>query len=231
MAVVLNPQCSVPVSTSLPVSQVSATADRIDLSAPKNTRVQIGSPGVSEDWLLDWLRLFTEHLPPCKSCGTTQMHGSIVYLGGADADAGRWQGSVEGLIPSALDRDNPDSGHLNLVIAGAGDDFLIEPINLVPAGKPPLTLSGSFDKNGYTLNLIGTATEAQMKSLQTTLPPLGTGLVSLLPDLFPVATKTAKVNLLCSRKWAAEETCATLPMEITPSKSSRPRHAGKSVER
>ena len=135
-AVVLNPQCSIPATATLPASQVSATADRIDLSAPGNMRIQIGSPGVSEDWLLDWARLFSEHLPSCASCGTSTVQGSVVYLGGADADGGRWQGRVEGTMPSALDRANPDSGRLSFVIAGAGDEFLIDPVDLMPAGVP-----------------------------------------------------------------------------------------------
>jgi AsmA protein len=219
-AVVLSPQCSVPVSTTLPVSQVSATADRIDLSAPRSTRIQIGSPGVSEDWLLDWARLFSEHLPPCASCGTSTVQGSVVYLGGADG--GRWQGRMEGTMPSALDRPNPDSSRLGFVIAGAGDEFLIEPVDLIPAGKPPLTLSGTLDKNGYMLGLIGTATEAQMRSLETAMPPLGEGLDKLLPDIFRDATKPARVNIFCSRKWAgnsdSKETCTTVPAEIPPAK-------------
>lgn len=222
-AVVLSPQCSVPVSTTLPVSQVSATSDRIDLSAPRNTRIQIGSPGVSEDWLLDWARLFSEHLPPCASCGTSTVQGSVVYLGGPDG--GRWQGRVEGTMPSAFDRTNPDSGRLGFIIAGAGDEFLIEPVDLVPAGKPPLTLSGALDKNGYTLALIGTATEAQTRSLETAMPPLGEGLDKLLPDLFRDATKPARVNILCSRKWAGnsdfKETCTTIPTELPPAKPRR----------
>jgi len=222
-AVVLSPQCSVPVSTTLPVSQVSATSDRIDLSAPRNTRIQIGSPGVSEDWLLDWARLFSEHLPPCASCGTLTVQGSVVYLGGPDG--GRWQGRVEGTMPSAFDRTNPDSGRLGFVITGAGDEFLIEPVDLVPAGKPPLTLSGTLDKNGYTLALIGTATEAQTRSLEIAMPPLGEGLDKLLPDLFRDATKPARVNILCSRKWSAnsdsKETCTTIPTELPPAKPRR----------
>jgi hypothetical protein len=156
------------------------------------------------------------------------VQGSLVYLGGASADSGRWQGRVEGTMPSALDRTNPDSGRLGFVIAGTGDEFVIDPVDLVPAGKPPLTLSGTFDKNGYALSLIGTATEGQMHTLQTAMPPLGEGLEKLLPDLFPGATKTAKVNLLCSRKWAADsdskETCTTIPMGLPPAK---PRHENK----
>ena len=228
-AIVLNPQCSIPLSTSQPASEVSATADRIDLSAPKNTRIQIGSPGVSEDWLLDWARLFSERLPACGSCTAAQAQGSIVYLGGDAADGGRWQGRVEGTVP-ALDRTNLDSGRIGFVIAGAGDEFVLEPVDLVPAGKPPLTLSGTFDKNGYTLTLIGTATETQIHTLETAIPPFGAGLSKLLPDLFPAAARTEKVNLLCSRKWvgASPEACNTIPVEIQPAK---PHHGNKASQR
>jgi len=221
-AVVLSPQCSIPEAGTFPQAQVSATSDRIDLSAPANTRVQVGSPGVSESWLLDWVRLFSQRLPQCETCGASLVNGSMVYLGAAAADGGRWQGRVEGAMPSAFERANP-AAHLNFVIAGTGDEFLIDPLDLVPPGKPPLTLSGSFDNNGYMLSLIGTATEAQMRSLEIALPPLGEGLDKILPDLFRDATKPARVNLLCSRKWAAnsEETCATIPMEIQPSKPHR----------
>jgi len=225
-AVVLSPECNVPVGSSLPQMQVSATADRIDLSALQNTRVQIGSPGVSEGWLLDWARLFSQHLPACESCSSSTVQGSLVYLGGAAADSGHWQGRVEGSMPAALDRTNPDSGRLSFEIAAAGDEFAIVPLNLAPANKPPLTFSGAFDKNGYSLNLIGTATETEMQSLEADTPPLGEGLDKLLPGIFGDATKATKVNLLCTRKWGAEETCKTIPIEILPPK---PRHGNKSA--
>jgi AsmA protein len=227
-AVVLSPQCNIPAASNLPPAQISAVADRIDLAAPQNARIQIGSPGVSEEWLLDWVRLFSERLPACDTCVAAQAQGSVVYLGGASAAGGRWQGRVEGTMPNALDRSNPDIARLSFVIAGAGDEFVVEPINLVSTGKAPLTLSGTFDMNGYELTLMGTATEAQMKSLQTAIPPLGDGLEKLLPEFFPGTTKTAKVNILCSRKWASDsgtkETCSTIPMEAP---ATKPRHGTK----
>jgi hypothetical protein len=233
-AVLLSPQCSVPVSTQ-PLTQVSATADRIDLTAPRSTRIQIGSPGVSEDWLLDWARLFSQKIPACASCGASMAQGSIVYLGDAAAEDGRWQGRIEGLlgflaIPAEAGI-AANTGLPQFVVAGAGDVFVVEPVNLVPPGKtPPLTLSGSFDKNGYLLTLMGTATEGQMRSLETAMPPLGEGLDKFLPDIFRDATKSAKINLLCSRKWGADstETCTTVPQEITPAK---PHHGNKASSR
>jgi hypothetical protein len=233
-AVLLSPQCSVPASTD-PLTQVSATADRIDLSALRSTHVQIGSPGVSEEWLLDWARLFSEKLPACASCGSASVQGSIIYLGDAAADDGRWQGRIEGplqfLATPADTSAATNTARPQFVVAGAGDVFAVEPVNLFPPGKtPPLTLSGSFDKDGYLLTLMGTATEAQMRSLETALPPLGQGLVKILPDIFRDAAKPAKINLLCSRKWGADsiETCATVPLEITPAK---PHHGNKASSR
>lgn len=225
-AIVLSPQCNVPVGSSLPQMQVSATADRIDLSALQNTRVQIGSPGVSESWLLDWARLFSQHLPACESCINSTVQGSLVYLGGADAASGRWQGRVEGPLNFLISPAEP-TGRPQFVIGGADDEFVLEPVNLMPPGKtPPLTLSGTFDKNGYTLGVMGTATEAQMRSLETAMPPFGEGLDKLLPDIFGDATKATKVNVLCTRKWGAEETCASVPMEIP---TAKPRHGNKFV--
>jgi AsmA protein len=235
-AIVLSPQCSIPVPSDSPPAQVSATADRLDLSALQNTQIQIGSPGVSEDWLLDWARLFSERLPACASCGAAMAQGSVLYLGGAAAGGGRWQGRIEGPLGYLVNPAEPGAaanaanyGRPQFVIGGAGDTFVIEPVNLIPPGKsPPLTLSGSFDKNGYALSLDGTATEAQLRSLETAMPPLGEGLDKLLPDLFRDATKAAKISLLCSRKWGAEETCTTIPMELPPAK---PHRGGKSAAR
>jgi len=228
-AIVLSPLCNIPAPSNS--AQISATADHLDLSAPQNTQVQVGSPGVSEEWLLDWARLFSEHIPACASCGTSMAQGSLIYLGGADANGGRWQGRVEGplgFVVSPADADAAaNTGRPQFAIAGAGDVFVLEPVNLTPPGKtPPLNLSGTFDKNGYTLNLEGTATEAQLRTLETTLPPLGQGLEKLLPDIFGDATKAAKVSLLCSRKWGAEEICTTMPAELPPAKQHR---GGKSA--
>jgi len=226
-AIVLSPQCNIPVSSTLPQVQVSATAERIDLSALENTRVQIGSPGVSEGWLLDWARLFTQHLPSCESCSNSMVQGSMVYLGGADAASGRWQGRVEGPLGFLASPAETEIGRPQFVIGGAGDEFVIEPVNLMPPGKmPPLTLSGTFDKNGYALGVMGTATEAQMRSIEMAMPPLGEGLDKLLPDVFGDATKASKINVLCTRKWGTEETCAVIPMEIP---STKPRHGNKSA--
>jgi hypothetical protein len=223
-AVVASPQCSLPVA-GIPPAQVSATSDRIDLSALQNSRIQIGSPGLSEGWLLDWARLFDEHLPSCASCDTSQAQGSLVYLGDAAADGGRWQGRVESPLGFLAAPADTSTARPQFVIAAAGDVFVIEPVNLMPPGKtPPLTLSGSFDKNSYALSLDGAATEAQMRMLETVLPPLGDGLDKLLPDLFRDATKPARVNILCTRKWGVDsssnskETCTTMPMEIQPAK-------------
>jgi hypothetical protein len=161
--------------------------------------------------------------------------GSVVYLGDAAADAGRWQGRLEGplnfLTNSTDAAAATNTGRPQFVIAGAGDEFVLEPVNLMPPGKtPPLTLSGSLETTGYTFTLIGTATEAQMRSLETALPPFGEGLDTLLPDLFRDATKPAKISLVCSRKWGADskETCAAIPAEITPAK---PHHANKASSR
>jgi AsmA protein len=233
-AVIVSPQCSIPVS-SAPPAQVSATADRLDLSHVKDTRIQIGSPGVSEDWLLDWARMFFERIPACASCGASMVQGSLVYLGGAEAAGGRWQGSVDGPLDFLANPAEPDAaantGRPQFVISSAGDVFVLEPVNLMPPGKmPPLTLSGSFDKNGYTLSIDGTATEAQMRRLEISMPPFGVGLDKLLPDLFRDATKSAKVSVLCSRKWGSDsaETCTTISQEIPPDK---PHRGGKSGAR
>jgi hypothetical protein len=227
-AVIVSPQCSIPVSSTLPLAQVSATADRIDLTAPGKTRVQIGSPGVSEDWLLDWARLFSERLPACASCGAAMAQGSLVYLGGAAAGGGRWQGRVEGplgfVASPAEAAAAAGTGRPQFAIGVAGDAFVLEPVNLILPGKtPPLTLSGSFDKSGYILSLDGMATKAQLRTLETAMPPLGEGLDKLMPDLFHDATKPTKIDLLCTRKWGADsaETCTTIPTELPPAKLRR----------
>ena len=227
-AIVLSPQCNIPVPSSLPQAQVSATADRLDLSALQNTQVQIGSPGVSEDWLLDWARLFSERLPGCASCGTSMAQGSLVYVGVAAADGGRWKGRVEGPLGFLVNPVEPGAGanisRPQFVIGGAGDVFVLEPVNLMPPGKtPPLNLSGTFDKNGYALSFDGTATEAQLRKLETAMPPLGEGLDKLMPDLFHDATKPTKIDLLCTRKWGADSTeiCTAIPTELPPAKLRR----------
>jgi hypothetical protein len=218
-AVLSSPNCTMPAPCG---PGVSAVADQIDLTHPASTSARIGTPDVSERWLLSWAGLFSDKISVKDGCGGL-MRGSVVYMSGSN-DPKAWQGQLEGQVGEIAGLpSNGTTGASSFVIAGAGDGFVLQPVNLMPLGKtPPLMLSGSINRQGYLLNLNGTATEPQLRALELLAPPLGDGLDKEMPALFIDGTKPAKVDVTCARQWGGMENCVG-PPPVVETKPTRGR--------
>jgi AsmA protein len=196
-AVATSPQCQLPVA---PAAGVSAVADSIDLTSLRMTGLRVGTPGLDEDWLLDWARLFLQKIPTAEHTGGI-VQGSLVRAG----DGTGWQGSLEGTVPTLSGRD--DATRAGISLMGGVDELVLAPTNLVASGSAPLILSGSVSAQGYTLTLAGTGTVAQVRQLMGFLPPVGEGLEKLVED--SKSDVPQRMDFTCSRAWGGSESCAS----------------------
>ena len=225
-ALVHTPACS------MIGQKLTAVAETVDLTALSAAGLsaaaalhsapglQVGSPGISEAWLMDWARLFSQRLPPTEEVKGT-VHGTLSLVPISAGLDGRWEGQIEGDMASLLGP-SANSAHPAFSITSADNGAILAPINLLPADAPTtLMLSGSADPNGYILRLDGTLTPAQMIKLRAAAPPLSDGMQEAAPQLFDAtATKPIKIDITCSRQWKAGQTCTN----TQPEPAKRPAH-------
>lgn len=211
-AVVHDPQCV------LQSPRVSAIADSVDLtdlrtSGTGASGVRVGSPGVPERWLLEWARLFSQRIPANEN-GAGQVTGSVVFLPAQGRGSAVWRGQVHGDMSGTLPgfpREPDGSVHPQFSITSGAGGAVLAPVNLMPAGKTPtLMLSGQASSQGYSLNLQGTATPQQIRSLREMFPPLTDGLEEALPAAAEASntSRPLKIDVTCTRVWGAAQTCA-----------------------
>jgi AsmA protein len=214
-AVLHSPACI------LPAEKLSAAADSLDLTTLTAQGLQIGSPGISEDWPVDWVRLFTQR-PPIKPGSGGVITGSAELVDAGPHLTGTWQGEFDGEIDPFLPSSPPRMAPLGFSVTGEDGDWVLAPVNLLPPGKT-LLLSGSANRDGYTLHLEGTATPQEILALRASAPPLGDGLEEAQPELFdPTSTKPLKIDVTCTRKWRGPQTCTAAAPE-PPKRPSRRR--------
>lgn len=209
-AVVAGPQCRLPLDSSGTNSEaVNAVADSVDLTSLNAVGLRVGTPGVSEDWLLDWARLFSQKIPVGEKVGGS-LKGSLTYLTAADG----WQGLVEGTLPPLPGAPGDEVKPVATMVTAGPDGLVLQPVNLMGSGAP-LLLSGSANGRGYTLELAGLATEQDLRKLMGILPPVGEGAEKLMPEMFPDGTKAVRVDVVCSRAWGGVESClGNAPVEV-----------------
>ena len=230
-AVVTDPDCAV----TTPIAdggkapgRIVAIADRLDLSelsdpsTLEKAGVRVGMTSVPDAWLLDWVRLFSQRIPPGERPEGT-VAGSMLLTNARKGHPAQWEGEfhgeIVGLLPWMREAESGYLVHTVTLTSKAGDEgFVLTPLSLTPPGKTPaLTLSGMATKSGYTLHFAGTATEAQIKALRALAPPLGDGLEKVLKPESVVATANAaakgeagrvmKVDATCVRAWGSGQTC------------------------
>jgi hypothetical protein len=166
---------------------------------------------VSDAWLLDWARLFSQRIPAGERPGGT-MAGSVLFASARRGRAASWQGEFHGDVEGEMPWASPDSLFVlhPISVTTSADGvagFVLTPFSLTPPGKTPaLTLTGTATRSGLALTLMGTATEAQMQALRALAPPLGDGLSGVLGD--GAAARVMKVDVTCTRTWGAGQTCA-----------------------
>jgi AsmA protein len=228
-AVVHDPDCSLgaPMAEGAKAAgRVVAIADSVDLPALSASGLRLGMTNISNAWLLDWARLFSQRIPGGERPGGT-VSGSFVYVA-AEAAPGQgtarhvaerhrsaaagWQGEIHGDVDGVVPWKPAERNlvvHPILITSGEGG-LVLTPVSFTPPGKTPaLTLSGTATKTGYTLHLAGSATEAQVMALRAMAPPLGDGLQEVLRDgAAGASAKAMKIDVTCSREWGAAQTCA-----------------------
>jgi hypothetical protein len=209
-AVVESPDCSIP------AQGVHAAADSVDLSSFEPRGLRVGTPGMAESWLMDWARLFSQRIPT-EERGAGVVAGSLLLVPGRNGAEGSWNGEVHGDIGDALPGlpGKPGAGLTRPGFSITSDEHgaVLEPVSLTPPGKGPgLMLSGMVTKRGYSLRLVGSATEEQVAGLRGLAPPLGDGLEEVLPK--GAAGKVVKVDVGCSREWGAGQSCGAVAAEV-----------------
>jgi AsmA protein len=226
-ALVHTPACS------MVGQKLTAVAGSVDLTALSSAGLsaaaalhsapglQVGSPGVSEAWLMDWARLFSQRIPSTED-GKGTVRGSLSLVPVSAGLVGRWEGHIEGDVRDLLQDAPAATPRPEFSITTADDSVVLAPVNLFPSeAATTLLLSGSANREGYILRLDGTLTPAQMSKLRAVAPPLSDGVQEAVPELFDAtATKPVKVDITCSRPWRAAQTCTT----PQPETAKRPMH-------
>ena len=90
----------------------------------------------------------------------------------------------------------------------AGISLALQPAQVVVGPNLTLNLSGAITAAGYTLLVDGNASPAALLLPARYVPQLGDGLEPALPD--PTSLQPVRVQLLCTRPWAATQTCNSL---------------------
>ncbi len=215
-ALVHSPACSIA------GQKLTAVADTVDLTALSSAGLsaaaalhsapglRVGSPGISEAWLMDWARLFSQRIPPTED-GTGTVRGTLTLVPVSAGLVGRWEGQIEGDMGDLLG----PTARPTFSITSADNAAILAPINLLPTNAATtLMLSGSANLDGYTLRLDGTLTPAQMMKLRAAAPPLSDGMQEAAPGLFDAAsTKPVKVDITCTREWKAGQICTNTELE------------------
>ena len=223
-AVVKDPDCAVatPFADGIKTSgRVVAIADRLDLSELADSSkldaagVRVGMTNVPDAWLLDWVRLFSQRIPAGEHPEGT-VAGSMLLTGARKGRPARWEGVFRGEMVGLLPWTGAESAYLvhtaTLTSRAAEEGFVLTPLSLTPAGKASgLMLSGVATTSGYTLRLVGTASEAQLQALRALAPPLGDGLQEVVKAdgvAKGEAGRVVKVDAMCSRAWGGGQTCS-----------------------
>ncbi|HEY4357747.1 MAG TPA: AsmA family protein [Acidobacteriaceae bacterium] len=221
-------KCSVPVDNTTPLT---LTAKNVDLQNPRAAQARATVEALPLTWALDWGRLLSPRIPADSEPHGT-LHGELDWKPVAKS----WQGKLSATLPP-LPEDGDKTPHkpgspvetstvMNFDVdtspaVVAGHAFLplvkLEPVVLHPAPASTLTLVGQADANGYGLQLTGTGTSAQVRSLAGTFPFFAEGLDTAFPKEEHAET-THSLALTCARLWAAAQTCEplVLPEPLKP---------------
>jgi hypothetical protein len=231
-ALVHSPACALEgqkltaVAESVDITELSA----VGLSGPAALHsapgLRVGSTGISEAWLMDWARLFSQRIAAVPPVGTGKgtIRGTLLLAPASAGLVGRWEGQIEGDVGNLLQEVSGSPHTSTFSVTTVDDGAILAPLNLMPASaSTTLMLSGSANPEGYTLRLYGTVTPAQMLKLRAVAPPLSDGVQQAVPALFDTASiKPVKVDVVCSRSWKGGQSCAVEGSE-PPKRPSRNR--------
>jgi AsmA protein len=202
-AVLHQPHCD------LPAANLVASAIALDLTGLHPAGLSVVTDKVPMAYLLDWARLLAADVPRDPE-PQGDLSARFDYAAPPDAASAGWSGQAQGSITGALPWDAPQTtftGHPFSMIVTPGQ-ITLGAVNLMPPAKPPLTLTGSATRNGYTLHLLGLATAAEVKQLDSLMPPLSEGLeTAVMAPSTGEGTVPQRIDVTCSRVWSAAQTC------------------------
>ncbi len=224
MATLENPVCSLP--APLPdggnsAGTVQLQAARFDLTSRSADDLRF-TLHASDAWLLDWARLLAPGIPPDENPDGA-VEGVFTHIPASAAQAAFWAGSLQGdmtgLLPWQKPGDTPST--FTFAVTGSPSGFDLAPVNVAAPTEMPLALTGSLGATGYSVHLAGFTSPQHAKALADKLPPLGTGLDTVLsrPSAAAPHEKTAplpprRIDLTCGRAWAAaQQTCTSSTAE------------------
>lgn len=226
--VVHDPSCTLP--TPVPqgqkaAGQVVAIADTVQLQSLGAgdhgvSGLRLGMTNVANSYVLDWARLFSQRIPAGAAPRGT-VAGSVTYSAAAGAGwQGEFHGEVDEPLPWEAQAEAPTVTTLS-VSANQGT-LTLAPLNLTPTVKAGgLELAGSATLQGYSLQLAGTGTVAELRQMVATLPPLGDGIVAAAAGTSAAEDKPLKVDVTCSRPWGGAQSCTAVTEAAKPVKRAR----------
>jgi AsmA family len=204
-----NLQCSWPPSG---VKTLALTGEIPDVRRLDSAMVEVGTPGIPANTLLDWLHVASARVPENVSA-TGTLAGSMTYRPGKGwdgemvlSDAGLANGKAASLLagdvalraavaPVAVLRVHHRRGQAPTPASG----FVLAPTLLELGAKEPAVLEGRIDRTGYSLHLTGMATTERLLDLGEAIPPFGDGLADALP--MSRAAGPFKVDMVANRNW------------------------------
>ncbi len=213
-AVLSNANCAAPVGDIKPLM---LTTPALDLGKPATSQASIVATKLPLPWLFGWAKLFLADMPP-----TLEPAGNVDGEVKWNADEHNWQGTATVRLPAA-EADVADSTKtmpaeppqfvFAIDTAPTAAGTLSAPIaRLAPTAihtttAATLMLAAQADSGGYSTQLSGTATNAQVMNLADMLPPLNRGVAAALPPDGKLPA-THAIAVTCTRPWTGEQICA-----------------------
>ncbi len=217
-----NVNCSWPQSNDGVVSLQGSLPDVRRLGA---ATLGVATQKLSMATVLDWLHVTSSRVP-ADVTGQGSFAGQAAYVE-EGATRGRWSGELNGkglslksdsaklapltigdiaitTAPSASDGAK-GRHHAGRAVPGAGQEprYVLAPVSLDLGGKTPVMLSGSFDANGYMLELSGTAMLPRLVALGKAVPQFGDGLQEVLPE--KITAEPVRIDLTATRSWGGAQ--------------------------
>lgn len=240
---VRDPSCTLPTPVTpgqKAGGQVAAIADAVQLGALRSgghgvSGLRLGMTNVADSYVLDWARMFSQRIAASASPRGT-VAGSVTYSGDAtdgQAVAGSqgegWQGEFHADVDESLPWEpKPDATHadatttMTLSVSADQGTLTLAPLNLTPAAKAGgLELTGGATLQGYSLQLAGTGTSAELRQVLAVLPPLGDGVAAALPGMNRAGDEPLNVDMTCSRAWGGVQSCVAASVPVKPVKRPR----------
>jgi hypothetical protein len=199
--------CTAPVAGAKPLK---LTTPLIDLGKPRSATMGLVAEDVPLTWAMGWAKLFSQRIPAkldpqgtLAGSASWNMTDDTAWSGGMTATLTStkqpltfvWTFAPEAQPLAGSERGAP---HVKLALA---------PVTFKPTDGSQLALSGALDFSGYTLNLDGNASLAQVSALANLVPPLADGLNEGLPPFAEDALRS--LDIACTRAWGAAQRCGS----------------------